>query len=114
MRTELFFPLDSKLLTHLGIPLTVVLEYKTSYEGYFDQDMSIQEIAEEAVKKANANFMFKGGWRVTDRNGNELPLPMKLSNTGIHPRETLYVTIVGGLNYRPLKKYPWDIITEKS
>ncbi|GEM_PF-6636876 len=93
------------------LSLSIVVEDKTTYRDYFDPELTMKQIAESAVKETAANFMFKGDWRLTKGDGEELPMTKKLKDLPVRNRDTLYLTLIHEPNFR--KNYPQDKITTK-
>ena len=100
-------------MTHSSssIPLNIVIENKNIYREYFDDELTLRQIAGEAVRKTQSNFMMASDWRITNKKGIELPQSKKLKDVHLPARDTIYVSLINEPDFR--KNYPQDKITKR-
>jgi hypothetical protein len=73
--------------------LTIILEYKETYSGTFKSSETMLEICKKATDSCWHSKTHIGDWKISDRDGNVLPMNSKLSdNSQILNRETLFMS----------------------
>jgi hypothetical protein len=73
------------------ISLSVVLEYKKTFSSRFKLSEKIQSVCQKAIHAVWEERTQLAEWKVSDRNGNLLSMDMKLRDSTIMSRETLYM-----------------------
>jgi hypothetical protein len=73
------------------IPLSIVLEYKSTYASKFDPSETLLDVIEEALHSSWHERTQPADWKVTDRYGRELSIYSKLRDLPIPKQDTLYL-----------------------
>jgi hypothetical protein len=74
------------------IPLSVVLEYKSTFSSKFKPSQTLLEVCQEALHSSWHQRTQPAEWKVTDRYGNELSMDSKLSDLPIPKRDTIFLS----------------------
>jgi hypothetical protein len=74
-------------------PITVVMEYEETYGSTFKPFDSLVEVCEQALRnKWKEGRVHLSEWNLTDSRGRRLPEFSKLRDSGLLPRDTVYLS----------------------
>ncbi len=76
-----------------ALNLTMILELKETYSGTFKPSETMLEICKKAIQSCWRSETHLGDWKISDRDGNVLPMFSKLGDhSQILNRETLFMS----------------------
>lgn len=78
-----------------SIHLTIVVDMKYENRGVFDLDKSLRQISIESLLRAG-RVCDLSRWNLSNLQGKPLSFDLKLGESGISARETLYLSRRGG------------------